>query len=117
MGVIRRIASAYRFKYGILGQGNSIGIVDMYNSCDRPQKRESVRSAANRGRRSKNENQSRNIPSLGSMNGVHPDEYVLVEVVVGFAQIWRGVTRGASSMIRHCRRLEWTAVVAHAAIK
>jgi hypothetical protein len=40
------------------------------------------------------------------MNGVHPAEYVLVEVVVGFAQIWRGVTRGASSMIRHCRRLE-----------
>lgn len=48
---------------------------------------------------------------------MHPDEYVLVEVVVGFAQIWRGVTRGASSMIRHCRRLEWPAVAYHAAME
>jgi hypothetical protein len=51
------------------------------------------------------------------MNGVHPAAYVLVEVVVGSAQIWRGVTRGASSMIRYCRRLEWPAVAYHAAME
>lgn len=44
------------------------------------------------------------IPSLGRAKGVHPDVYVLVEVEVGSAQIWRGVTRSASSMVRHSRR-------------
>lgn len=55
------------------------------------------------------------IPSLGKTNGVHPGEYVLVVVVVGFAQIWRGVTRGASSMVRHNRRLQSPAAADHVA--
>ena len=39
------------------------------------------------------------VPLLGKTIGVHPGSYDFVVVGIGFAQIWRGVTRGASSMI------------------
>lgn len=38
-------------------------------------------------RRCSTAREDEHIPSLGRMKGVHPDEYALSEVVVGFAQI------------------------------
>lgn len=46
------------------------------------------------------------IPLLGKTTGVHPGSYDLVVVEIGFAQIWRGVTRGTFSMIE-LFRLSW----------
>ena len=52
------------------------------------------------------------IPSLGRIIGVQPEAYVLVDVVVGFAHIWRGVTRGGSSpMVQTICRLDSAAAI------
>jgi hypothetical protein len=46
MGIIHRIARAHRFKNGIVGEGKSIRIVDMYDTYNRPRSSRLVWSAA-----------------------------------------------------------------------